>query len=86
MNLLTKQKQTHRKQTCGYQRGQVKGGGERMDLGVQDWHMHTILTILCEWMVSRDLLYSTGNTTQDSVIASVGKESEKEWIYVYIYI
>ena len=42
MNLFTKQKQTHRhrKQTYGYQRGKVGGGG--MDkLGVWDWHIHT---------------------------------------------
>ena len=31
-----------------------------------------------------DLLYSTGNSTQYSVITYLGKESEKEWIYVYV--
>ena len=31
-----------------------------------------------------DLLYSTGNSTQYSVITDMGKESEKEWIYVYV--
>ena len=29
-------------------------------------------------------MYSTGNSTQYSIMAYVGKESEKEWIYVYI--
>ena len=35
MNLLTKKKQTHRhrKQTYGYQRGQVEGGVGEMDWG-----------------------------------------------------
>ena len=33
-----------------------------------------------EWMVNRDLLYSTGNSTQNSVITHMGKESEKECI------
>ena len=28
--------------------------------------------------------YSTGNSTQYSVIIYMGKESEKEWIWVYI--
>ena len=27
-------------------------------------------------------MYSTGNSTQYSVITYMGKESEKEWIYV----
>ena len=30
------------------------------------------------------LLYSTGNSTQYSVMTYMGKESGKEWIYVYI--
>ena len=29
-----------------------------------------------------DLLYTTGNSTQYSVMAYLGKESKKEWIYV----
>ena len=29
--------------------------------------------------------YSTENSTQYSVITYIGKESEKEWIYVQIY-
>ena len=31
---------------------------------------------------SNDLLYSTGNSTQQSVIIYMGKESKKEWIFV----
>ena len=30
-----------------------------------------------------NLLYSTGNSTQYSVMTYMGKESKKEWIYVY---
>ena len=42
-----------------------------------------ICTLLyMEWMVNRDLLYSTEKSTQYSVITYVGKNSEKEWIYV----
>ena len=33
---------------------------------------------------SMDLLYSTGNSTQYSLITHVGQESEKEWICVYV--
>ena len=35
---------------------------------------------------NKDLLYSTGNSTQYSVITYMGKESEKELIYVYVYL
>ena len=31
-------------------------------------------------------LYSIGNSTQYSVMAYTGKESEKEWIYVYVQL
>ena len=31
-----------------------------------------------------DLLYSTWNSTQYSVIAYMGKESETEWICIYV--
>ena len=53
-------------------------GGEGMD-----WKFGTgICTLLyMEWMVNGDLLHSTGNSTQYSVIAFMGKESEKEWTY-----
>ncbi len=36
------------------------------------------------WVNNKDLLYSTGNATQYSVITYMGKESKKEWIDVYI--
>ena len=35
-------------------------------------------------MINKDPLNSTENSTQYSVIIYVGKESEKEWIYVYV--
>ena len=40
-------------------------------------------TVLIEWMVNVDRLYSTGNATQYSAITYMGKESEKEWLCVY---
>ena len=71
MNLFTKQKEIHwhRKQTYGYQRG--KGGGRiNYELGVNRYSMYKI--------INKDLLYSTGNSTQYSAISYMGKESEKE--------
>ena len=40
--------------------------------------------IYIKQMYSRDLLCSTGSPTQYCVITYMGKESEKEWMYVYI--
>ena len=60
----------------GLPKGQVEG---RDGLGVEDWHMHTEV-----WNANRDLLYSTGNSTQYSVIVYVQKESDKEWMCVYV--
>ena len=37
-----------------------------------------------EWMINGDQLYSTGKSTQCSVITYMGKESEKEWMCVYV--
>ena len=72
MQIYAEQKQTHRlwKQTYGYQRGQVE---------LAYAYCNTM-----EWMASRGLLYSTGNCTQYSVTTYVGKESEREWICVYV--
>ena len=37
-------------------------------------------------MGNKDLVYSTGKFTQHNVISYMGKDSENEWIYVYIGI
>ena len=79
MNLFTKQKQSHRcrKQTYGYQWG--KGwGGINWEIGID---IQTLLYI--KEITNKDLLYSTGNSTQYSVMTFMGKETKKEWIYVY---
>ena len=44
--------------------------------------MHNVLYIK---QIIQDLRYSTGNFTQYSVITYMGKESEKEQIYVYVW-
>ena len=59
-NFFTKQKQTHRhrKQTYGYQRGNV-GGGINEEFGTD------INTVLCiKEITYKDIWYSTGNYTQ----------------------
>ena len=61
-NLFTKQKRTHRlrKQTW-----LPKGKGRDRDkLGGSDQHIYTAIYKI----VNKDLLYSTGNSTQHSVI------------------
>ena len=73
MNLFTKQKQTYRyqKQTFGYQRGNVAG---RDKSGAWGEHSHTTTY---KQITSKDLLYSTENSTQYSVITYMRKESVK---------
>ena len=80
MNLFTNQKQPHRhrKQTYGHQRGR-SGGGINWEYGI---NRCTLLYI--QQITQKDLLYSTGNSTQYSVMAYRGKESKKEWIYVFV--
>jgi len=56
-----------------------KGGGKNQ-LG--DWDKHKYTTIYK--ITNKDLLYSTGNSTQYSVKTCMGRESKKEWIYVYV--
>ena len=65
-------------QAYGYQRGNVNGKDK---LGF--WiNIHTILHI--KKIANKDLLYSTGKSTRYSVKTYVGKESEIEWIDVYV--
>ena len=61
----------------------IKAGTRGADkLGDWDWHIHTTIYKID----NKDLLYSTGNTTHYSVMAYMGKESKKEWIYVYVQL
>ena len=46
---------------------------------VWDEHIHTTICMIDN---QQGPLYSTGNSTQYSVITYMRKESEKEWIYV----
>ena len=64
MNLFTKQKQTHRlrEQTHGYQGGRV-GKGIDWEFGID-----TYTLLYLKEITNKDLLYSTGNSAQYSVI------------------
>ena len=55
---------------------EVRSKGGRDGLGVWDWHVHTLR--YTERLPNGDLLCSTGNSTQYSVIIYVEKESERE--------
>ena len=55
-------------------------GGINWEIGID------IYTLLCiKQITNKDLLYSIGNPTQNSVMTYMGKESKKSG-YVYIYI
>ena len=47
---------------------------ETTELSINRW-VYSVLYM--HWMVNRDLLYSTGNSAQHSVITCMGNESEK---------
>ena len=68
MNSFTKQKQTHRciKQTYSYQGASM--GEINWEIGID---IYTLLEI--KQITNKDLLYSTGNSTQYSVMAYMGK-------------
>ena len=50
-------------------------------INLEFWiNMHTTIYKI----INKDLMQSRGNCTQYSVITYVGKESEREWIYVFV--
>ena len=76
MNLLTKQKDTHRlrKRTysCPFGEGIIREFGKIM---------YTLL--YSKWITNKDLLYSTLNSTQCHVPTWIGLGFGGEWIHVY---
>ena len=56
-----------------------EGGGINWEVGID---LYTLLYI--RWINNKPLLYNTENSTQYSVMAYMGKESENKWIYVYV--
>ena len=74
--LILEQKQIQRL----YQRGHVGGDG-----GIDRGFGFSICTLrYMEWLANEDLMYGTENSTQYSVIICVKKESEREWMCVYV--
>ena len=53
------------------------GGGINWEIGI---NIYALLYV--KQITNKDLLYSTGNSTQYSVMTHMGKESKKGWIYV----
>ena len=46
-----------------------------------------IYTVLCiKQITNENQLYSTGNSTRCSVVTSMGWESKKEHMYVYVWL
>ena len=45
-------------------------------------NIYTLLDI--KYIIKKDLLYCTRRSAQHSVITYMGKESGKEWTYVYV--
>ena len=61
-------------------------GDGRDGLGVWNWDMYTdVYGMTVQWGPA-DLLYSTENSTQYAVIIYVGKESERQWMCVYVWL
>ena len=82
MNLFTKQKESHR---CIQQKTNLQLPGGKARGGINwDTGMDTDTLLYIKQITNKYLLQSTGNSTQYSVMAYMGKESKKEWIYVYI--
>ena len=76
--LIYKTESQMQKTNLGYQGGK-RGIGINWEIGIDTY---TLLYI--KQVTNKDLLYSTGNSTQYSVMAYMGKESKKECIYVYV--
>ena len=53
-------------------------------LSYQGIGINIYILLYTEQTINKKLLHSIGNSTQYSVINYIGKESEREWIYVYV--
>ena len=77
MNVFAEQKRTRRLKTYHCQRGQVEGYRLEVWIGICTLRYMGRLA-------NGDLLYSTENATQCSVIIPVGKDSERERTCVHV--
>ena len=81
MNLRAEQKESHRFWKKNFSDQNRFGGAAEGGFGVglcTMWQM--------EWLADGDLLYSTGNSPQDSWMIHSGKESGKKWMCPYNWI
>ena len=78
MNLLTKQKETHRlrKRTSGCQ-----GEGIVKDFGKV---IYTLLYL--KWITNKKLSHNTWNPAQCHVAAWMGKGFKREWIHAIVWL
>ena len=76
MDLVTKQKGTHRHKEQIYD---FQGKGIVREFGID---RYTLLYL--KWIMSKDLLYSTGNSAQCYMPAWLRGEFGREWIHAYI--
>ena len=78
MNILIKQKQTHRHRKHIVAKGEVGGEGKDREFGISRCKL-----LYIGWKNNKVLLYNTGNYIQYPVINHNGKEYEKN-IYIYV--
>ena len=60
-----------------------EAGGRSWETGVDTY---TLLILCIKSTMSKDLLYSTGNSTQCSVVKLMGRKSKKGDVCVCVYI
>ena len=82
MNLLTKQKQTHRPWERIY-----GCWGKRWEEGIiRKFGMDMNTLLYLKWITNKNLLYSTGNSAQCYVAACIEGKFGREWILVYVWL
>ena len=63
----------------------TKGEGVWDELRDWDWHIYTMDAIY-QKITNENLLYSTGDSTQRSLVTEMGRKSKKAGIYVYMWL
>ena len=53
---------------------------KKLSLMVREFGVDVYTLLYLKWIINKDLQYSTGNSTQYSVMVYIGKESYKEWV------
>ena len=53
---------------------------------VREFGMDMYTLLYFEWIINKDLLYSTGNSAQCYVAAWMGEEFGGEWSHLYVWL